>query len=129
MHINRLLPDVRSGSLCFFGEWFGGRPDNWHVVMDASAPAGNALLVRFDEGEALTVVSPDGVSISADTFRIEHADKVRWEWFYYGRPQRPENLYAIEYVRGETGVEVTDTSDWYDPEHRPDPAAPAVVMG
>ncbi len=128
-HINLLLPDVLSGSLCFFGEWFGGRPDNWHVVMDASAPSDEALLVRFNEGEVLTVVRPDGVNVSPDTFRIEHADRVRWEWFYYGRPKRPENLYAIEYVRGDSGVEVTDTTDWYHPEHSPDSAAPSCCDG
>lgn len=127
-HINDLLPNVRGGSLCIFGEWFGGRPDNWHEVTEAAAE-GDALIVRFNERETLTVVRPRGVTVTEDEFRIERADVVRWEWFYYGRPARPENLYVMEYARRGDAVEVTDTADWYEPEHHPDATASAVLMG
>lgn len=126
--ITALLPSVRGGSLCFFGEWFGGRPDNWHVITGAE-PDGDALAVRFNEGETLTIWDPEGVTISEDEFRIERASRLRWEWFYYGRPRRPENLYLMEYVVAAGGVTVRDTSDWFEPQHNPDLTAPAVEIG
>lgn len=128
-NISDLLPDVRAGSLCFFGEWFGGRPDNWHTITQAIAE-GDALFILFNEGETLTIVRPKRVTVSSDDFQIDEAARVRWEWFYYGRPRRRENLYVIEYVRtGSGGIEVTDTADWHEPEHHPDPTALAVVLG
>jgi len=122
--IRSLLPDVRGGSLCFFGEWFGRPRDNCHQVTAATAE-GDALVVRFNEQERLTVLQPEGVRVSADEFRIENAAGVRWEWCYHGRPQLPENLYSIEYSRKGNRVEVTDTTDWHHSEHHPDPTAPA----
>ena len=35
----------------------------------------------------------------------------------------------MEYVRSGDTIVVTDTTDWYEPEHHPDPAAPAAQMG
>ena len=90
---------------------------------------GDAVILRFDEDETLTVWNPDGATISEDAFRIERASQLRWEWFYYGRPRRPENLYVIEYVPADDGLAVRDTSDWFEPEHDPDPTAPAVEIG
>lgn len=127
-HINNLLPNVPSGSLRFFGEWFGGRRDNLHVVVGSSA-TNDLLIVNFDGGEVLTLTRPEGVTINDETFLIEDAERVRWEWFYYGRPRRPENLYVIEYVRRDGGIEVADTTDWYEPEHSPNLASPAVEIG
>lgn len=104
-------------------------PHSEETPCKSTSAHGDELVVRFNEGETLTVRHPAGASISADEFRIEQAESVRWEWFYYGRAQRPENLYVMEYVRKGHGVDVADTADWYEPEHSPDPMAPAVVMG
>jgi hypothetical protein len=85
------------------------------------------LRLSFNYGETLTVWSPTGVTATPDAFRIEDAAKLRWEWFSYDRPQAPENLHRMEYVRSPDGqVNVTDTSA--DSAHEPDEAAPAVEM-
>ncbi|HEV2578155.1 MAG TPA: hypothetical protein VGU25_13185 [Acidobacteriaceae bacterium] len=47
--------------------------------------------------------NPVGTEINATEFRIESADAVRWTWYYYGRPQTPENLFYKDYVK-ENGV-------------------------
>jgi hypothetical protein len=116
------------GSLCFFGEWFGGRPDNIHRMTEAEG-RGDAFVLHFSEGETLAVWDPSGVTITKQAFRIERASRVLWEWFYYGRPKQPENRYAIEYVRVDDGrIEVRDTAEWAGQQHAPDPSAPAVEM-
>jgi hypothetical protein len=125
--ISELLPETKSGSLMFFGEWFGGGRDNWHTIVSASA-LGDELTVRFDGGEELEVVEPRGFDISPIAFRIENAATVHWQWFYYGRPQTRENLCTLDYERAGDGVVVRDTSDWYTPIHRPNPTAAAVVI-
>jgi hypothetical protein len=89
---------------------------------------GSLLELRFDEGETLSVWDPTDIAISEDEFRIGTAARVRWQWFYYGRPQAPENLYSIDYVVGSESISVTDTTDWYEPEHDPDVTAPAVEL-
>lgn len=109
--IQGALPQVKSGSLVVWGDIFGGRIDNIHFVKAARAEGNPArLVVEFNYGERLEVWEPEGSRITASEFRIQRAAKVRWQWFYYGRPQTPENLYFIEHLR--TGDAVTVTTDW-----------------
>ena len=117
----------RWGSLCFYGEWFGGRPyENQHTLTDVDGDESSTAM-SFDEGETLTVWDPAGVSVADDGLRIARASRVRWEWFYYGRPKTPENRYSIDYRVDNRGViAVTDTADWYEPHHRPDASADSV---
>lgn len=124
------LADLPRDSLRFFGEWFGGRRDNVHTVVGVASDD-DVLRLEFDEGETLTVWNPKGITATQATLLIEDATRLRWEWFYYGRPRTPENLYWIEYVRGEDGqIRVTDTFVAIVPEivHSPDESAPAVEM-
>lgn len=125
--INELLPNTKSGSLRFFGEWFGGRRDNWHVITGATA-SGDELIIKFNEGETLTVKQPRGTRVDSETFEIQEATQVRWQWFYYGRAKTDENLYVLEYQRTVDGLTVRDTSDWFIPDHRPDASAVAVLI-
>jgi hypothetical protein len=113
-------------SLRFFGEWFGGRRDNAHRLTGVTA-ADDVLRLSFNNGETLTVWSPTGVTATPAAFQIQDAARLRWEWFSYGRPQAPENLHQMEYIRSSAGrITVTDTSA--DSAHEPDEAAPAVEM-
>jgi hypothetical protein len=117
----------RWGSLRFFGEWFGGRPyDSQHTLTDVLGD-NSALVLSFDGGETLTIWKPTGVSVADDGLRIARAARVRWEWFYYGRPKASENRYSIDYrVNADGSINVADTGDWYEPRHHPDPSADAV---
>jgi hypothetical protein len=127
VRINELRPSTKSGSLRFFGEWFGGRRDNWHVITVAAA-SGDDLIVEFDEGEKLTVSEPSGVQVDPKTFQIDEASRVCWEWFSYGEAKTEENLYVIEYLRTSDGVTVADSAKWDGTTHRPDASAPAVLI-
>ena len=117
------IPVLPRDSLRFFGEWFGGRRDNIHTITGATA-SNDALVVHFDEDETLTVWNPSGIVATATIFPIEDAARLRWEWFYYGRPHLPENLQHIEYIRTPgCGVSLVDTSS-PPATHRPDVSAP-----
>jgi hypothetical protein len=107
-------PAVKSGSLRFWGEWFGRPYDNVHRVVRCVAE-GDSLVVEFDAGERLTVRSPEGVTANRNAFCIRNATLVRWEWFYHGRPRAPENRYFCEYVRNGLRITASTNVDWYKP--------------
>jgi hypothetical protein len=113
----------------FFGEWFGGRPyDGQHELINVEGD-NKVVVLSFDQGETLTIWDPGRVSSADDGLHVASASRVRWEWFYYGRPKAPENRYSIDYhVDSEGTITVSDTGDWYEPHHQPDPSADAVAF-
>jgi hypothetical protein len=127
--ISRQLPDVKRGSLVVFGDIFGGRIDNVHTVRSARAVGTpQRLIIEFDDDEILEVWDPEGAIVSATDLRIDRATKVRWEWFYYGRPKTPENRYFIEHVNvGET-ITTTTNVDWAPLAFHPSSHCPAVEI-
>jgi len=122
--LNREVGRLKFGSLCFWGVWFGKPYDNQHRITGADGQA-DLLHVGFDGGELLSVWSPVGLEASTSIFQIAAADRVRWEWYYYGRPQTPENLYFEDYLRGQAGK---TNANWYQPNLIPVSGSPAVAM-
>ncbi|MBA2590474.1 MAG: hypothetical protein H0U98_17825 [Alphaproteobacteria bacterium] len=101
--LNRELSNLPCGSLRFWGVSFGRPYDNRHEIVGAEGES-NLLRIRFNEGELLSVWSPSGLKASASVFQIADAERVCWEWYYYGRPQAPENLCFENYVKGQPGT-------------------------
>jgi hypothetical protein len=102
-----------------------------NVWKPAHSAEDDVLRLEFDQGETLAVWNPEGVTATPAALRIEDATRLRWDWFYYGRPQTPENLQRIEYIRDQDGrLRVTDTLVENAPEitYSPDDSAPAVEM-
>jgi len=97
------LPNVRRGTLRFWGQWFGRPYDNIHTVVSCDA-TDDCLRLRFDGGEVLAVWNPLDVEIDAREFRIGNAASIRWTWYYYGRPQTPENLFYIDYAKQDGSI-------------------------
>jgi hypothetical protein len=127
--ISRLIPDVKRGSLVVFGDIFGGRIDNIHTVTSVHADSEpERLVIDFNEGETLEVWDPGDASISSREFRISTATRVRWEWFYYGRPKIAENRFFIEHVRLDGAVVASTNVTWYSPTFTPTVEAPAVEL-
>src|SRR2546430_14407724 len=85
--MNRRLPEIRPGTLCFWGEWFGRPFDNLHRLIGCGAE-GDLLRIRFDQNEILSVWSPLNCQVHAagsrgqSIFRLEDAARVRWEWVF-----------------------------------------------
>ena len=118
---------LKAGSLRCWGEWFGKPYDNRHQIARCSAQ-GHTLIIEFDDGGKLTVTDPNGLRLSERAFEIHDASCVRWEWFYYGRPQRAENLYFFEYTRRGSVIDATTNVDWYEPTFSPKGSENAVEI-
>lgn len=98
VHIQRLLPPVHSGTLRYWGVWFGRLYDNQHTIVRAEAD-GDCLALHFNDEETLRVWYPSGCQIDAQQFIIRSASRVLWQWYWYGRPHSPGNLMSDELVR------------------------------
>jgi hypothetical protein len=94
--LSDVLDVVKQGSLRVFGDWFGKPFDNWHVPVSASAD-GDVLVVGFHDDEELRVREPAGWLFTRDAFRIQHASRVTWRWYSYGRPKVLANWLSVEY--------------------------------
>jgi hypothetical protein len=124
--IRQLLPDVYSGTLCFWGVWFGRPHDNCHSIVGAEAD-GDCLVLHFNDEEALMVWHPNGCRIGAREFVIETASRVQWQWYWYGRPHVPENLMRYDLTRQGTMVAFQSTFPHGQPA-APSLAEPAVQI-
>ena len=52
---------------------------------------------------------PSGLVLDESTFQIRDAERVRWEWFAYGRPKTPANRFFKDFVKnGNTVVASTN---------------------
>lgn len=125
--VNASLAVFHGGSLRIWSQWFGRPCDNIHRIVTASS-ASDHVKLSFDEGETLAVWEPVGLEITTEAFTVKQADRVRWEWYYYGRPQTPENLYYEDYVNEGNRIAATTNVDWYTPNLRPDPRMAAVQL-
>ena len=117
-----------SGSLRVYGDWFGKPNDNWHFLTSFEIVAGHWKL-NFNEGETLEIWGADGLKMDGRRLIIQKADRVCWEWFYYGRPKTPENRFFIEHTVVEERIEAESNVTWYSPTFSPSLAEPAVSIG
>jgi hypothetical protein len=92
-----LEESIRSGSLCMFGCWFGRPMDNIHRACSAKFE-NDVLTITFDEGEILEIWNPSNLIIDGTVLKIAKASRVKWSWFYYGKPKDPENLLIQEFI-------------------------------
>lgn len=116
---------VKSGTLRFFGEWFGRPYDNVHQIVTASATA-DKLIVRFDEDEMLSIWNPINALISDTQFEIVEASRVRWEWYLYGLEKTDENVRFEDFNKTDSLISVAHNIDWYHPDFNPRSDEPAV---
>jgi hypothetical protein len=121
------LPSLKTGTLRFWGEWFGRPYDNNHKIIGCDA-RGDLLHIRFDEGESLHLWSPQQSELDHRTFRIQNAARVRWEWFAYGHRKTEQNLYFMDFTRIDERIDAETNIDWYMPSLRPTLLAPAVEI-
>jgi len=120
------LPHLKFGSLRFWGEWFGGRAfENAHKITDCDA-RDEVLHIQFDGDESLYVWSPHQAELNRTVFSIQNAARVRFEWFYYGRPKTGQNRYFMDLTRTDHRIDVKSNDDWFTLTLRPMHQEPAV---
>ncbi len=121
------VPNLKAGSLRFWGEWFGKPYDNQHTVVGCRSE-GSTLVLDFDGAETLRIDDPKGVQFNPKVFSVADATAVRWEWFYYGRPHTPGNRYFYAFVRSDSRITASTNVDWYKPNLAPSATEKAVEI-
>jgi hypothetical protein len=66
--LNKALPNIKSGTLRFWGEWFGRPYDNMHTLVRCEY-AHDVLTLYFNEGEVLSVWNPKALTGKAGRHR------------------------------------------------------------
>lgn len=98
-----LDPKIRNGSLRIFGCWFGRPMDSFHKVVSAEMKD-ETLLIIFSEGETLEILEPSDIIVQGIVVKIPKAKKVKWSWYYFGKPRTKNNQCSIEYLVEDTAV-------------------------
>jgi hypothetical protein len=126
--IKAMLPNVKAGTLRFWGVWLGRPHDNVHRLLECSAND-EVLTMRFDNDEVLTVWSPKRLRLDASKFQIADAERVRWESFYYGGPKTEQNRFSYEFNKaGEFSVVANTNATGGLAEMRPRRWLPSVEI-
>jgi hypothetical protein len=125
--IRRALPHLKCGTLRFWGVWFGRPHDNIHRIVNCESNA-DVLRLHFVEGERLTIWYPQRYQIDSSIFRVLCAERVLWEWFYYGRPKTQTNLFFYDFVKTGDTVVASSNVNSYTPDLRTDFSMPAAEI-
>ena len=65
---------VKGGTLCFWGHWFGKPYDNIHEITAVDYDTGtNILTIRFSEQETLTITNPLGIEEYNNRLQIQNS--------------------------------------------------------
>lgn len=89
---------LKSGSIRFWGDWFGRPLDNSHKPVRSSLENG-LLTAEFADGESLTVYGATEVYSDEGRFYVTDADAVVWEWDLYDEPKTESTRCFIEYKK------------------------------
>lgn len=88
--------------------------DNFHKLDIVSFDKElNTLTLTFDNKERLTIWNAENITDTNRHFQIDKADRVLWEWYYYGKPQTEENLFFEDYERIGDTINFKTNVNWY----------------
>jgi hypothetical protein len=98
-----------SGTLRFWGDWFGRPMDNVHIVTEVRLDEkDNKLTLRFSNNEVCTIFDPVNIVSTDKQFCILDASKITWQWYSYGL-EHPNNLNLIDYEKVDPSCVVIKT--------------------
>lgn len=100
-------------SICIWGEWLGGRIGENAYLLEKEEKKVENVILYFSENEKCTIVKPVNMLWNGKRLSVKSADKIIWEFYYYGKPQTPENLITIEYcLLDDSHVNVIQKGNW-----------------
>ncbi len=104
---------VKGGTLCFWGHWFGRPYDNFHQITNSDFDIEhNILTIQFSEQETLRINNPTDIEEYRNRFQINKADKVYWQWYYYGKTQESENLLYYNIIKSGDNINGETNTNW-----------------
>ncbi|MEQ9660964.1 MAG: hypothetical protein RLN87_00250 [Parasphingopyxis sp.] len=118
---------LKSGSLCFWGHWFGRPMDNWHTIVNAELLE-DVLILYFNNAETLAVYNPSRCSLDGGRLVIGDAASIEFRWFYYGKKPDAESLQMMKIWKD--GAKLRPETDFLPhlPKQDLDPNKPAVEL-
>ena len=91
--------EFEGGTLRFWGNWFGKPMDNYHQIKEVKFDSVlKKLILILNEGEKIKIWNPSELKLGKTELRIEKADKILFEWNYYGEEKSNENLRFESYI-------------------------------
>jgi hypothetical protein len=121
------LPNIKKGTLRFWGDWFGRPYDNVHMITGAERIS-NGIKILFDNDEMLSIVNPGRASINENEFVVLKAKSIKWEWYSYGKEKTDKNKYCILYENMGNEIIGKSNEDWYTHIFETDIHEPAVKI-
>lgn len=119
----------QGGSMRIYGDWFGKPYDNLHKVVGADYDDSlNELIIRFSEGEVLTIVNPKNIFEASTFMKILEADSIKLEFLHATQDQTANNKYYLLYRYMKSKVKAETNVDWYKPSFDTSLGAPAIVI-
>jgi hypothetical protein len=122
--IRQAFSSLKPGFPRFWGVWLGRPYDTSHAVHHYDASQ-EILNLYFNQGEKLSIWSPHGAKITSNLFQITEAERVRWEWFYYGRPHLDANRFFYDFIKTGDKVEASTNVNSFTPDLRTNLSLPA----
>lgn len=99
-----------SGSLRFWGDWFGRPAGNIHTVVSTEFfPKDNKLVLQFADRETYMIYNPAGIVNEEEEFRIIDASRIEWQWYAYGPEHNAQTLGKRIYTRKDNNVVVIES--------------------
>lgn len=72
--------NVKGGSICIWGEWFGRPQDNYHVIKTIQWRT-DELVLHFMNGEALYIQKPIVIKNEINGLIVQQASEILWTWY------------------------------------------------
>ena len=99
-----------SGTLRFWGDWFGRPMDNLHILTDSVfSDENDTLTLYFGSGEICTIYCPVGIVLNETEYYVSDASKVVWQYYPASGNHNPGNQITIEYEKTDNARVVKKT--------------------
>lgn len=119
----------KGGTFRIYGDWFGKPYDNHHSIDSATYDENEKILtLNFNENEKITIWNPKIITEATTYFKIQKADKIKLEWYYYGKEQTKEHLYFKSYHNKSNKISTLTNIDWYNHTFDVSIAKPALMI-
>ena len=86
------------------------------------------MTLKFNQGEELQIHNPKHIQEATTFLKIMDADEIKLTWYYYGKSKAQENLYFLNYRKGNKRISTDTNVDWYKPVFDVALGSPALII-
>lgn len=94
-----MTPNKNYISICIWGHGPGRPYDNSYRLKEKKYDeTKNTLTLFFEDNEKCIIINPVEMVWDRKKLKVKSAEKIIWEFYYYGKPQSQETLTIMEYT-------------------------------